>query len=55
MLGLVLTFLIIAIVLAIIGYSLTIAALKVLFWIFLVLFLISLFSHLAGGRRTTIQ
>ena len=57
MLSLVLTLLVITVVLAIIGFSTTYAVLKVLFWIFLALFLISLIAHLAGGgtRRPIIS
>ncbi len=51
MLGVVLTLLVIAIVLAIIGFSTAIAALKILFWIFLALFVISLIAHLISGGR----
>jgi uncharacterized membrane protein YtjA (UPF0391 family) len=50
MLGLVLTLLIITIILAILGFSLAMAALKVLFWIFLALFIISLIAHLFRGH-----
>ncbi len=55
MLWTVLVLLVITVVLAIIGFSTAVVALKVLFWIFLALLVISLIASLVtpGGRRWT--
>ena len=53
MLWTVLILLLITIVLAIIGFSAAVTAVKVLFWIFLALLVVSLVVWLASGRRTT--
>ncbi len=58
MLGWVLTFLVLAIICAILGFGVLAAAAagiaKILFYIFIAIFIVSLIAHLTRGGRTTV-